>query len=320
MQELVRHCYLVQSHRDPRQILRLVQTLRRGSPDSRIFVYHDASRCPLDSALFVAVPGCELLFARGPVQRGDFSLVEAYLDAAARIRERGLSYGWLTLLSGQDYPIKPLAEYERRLEQSSAQGLLCYGDVLGPDNPWPHQRHRGHRRYFYRYRRLAEFWRPWLRALRWVNGLQSWVHLQTTYDARFGMRLSRPPFGSEVRCYAGSGWHALRLECVAFLLELWAAGDPLVEHFRHTITPDEAFWQTVLVNCRRFALENENLRFVEFDGSRCGSPRTLTGADLGHLLASPKYFARKFDPAVDEGVLDAIDTHLFPAENGKAPG
>jgi hypothetical protein len=319
MSELVRHCYLVQTHREPRQVLRLVRALRRGSPSARIFVYHDGSRQPFDPALLSPLSGCDLLLAPVPVRRAEFSMVEAYLDAAERIARRGVEYEWLTLLSGQDYPLRPLADYERHLDRSGVQGFLRYGDVLGPDTPWPKQRRRGHRRYFYRYRTLSAGWLPWLSRLRWLNQVQSLVHLQLTYGAQVGCRLLRPPFDGGVRCYAGPAWHSLSRECVAYLLERHAAGDPLVEHFRHTTSPEEAFCQTLLVNSGRFRLANDNLRFADFTGSVGGSPRTLTVADLPWLLESPCYFARKFDVAVDEEVLDRLDERLLGASSPLSP-
>jgi len=247
------------------------------------------------------------------VRRADFSMVEAYLDAAERIAGAGVEYEWLTLLSGQDYPLRPLADYERHLDRSGVQGFLRYGDVLGLDTPWPNKPRRGHRRYFYRYRTLSPRWRPWLSRLKWLNEVQSLVHLQLTYGAQVGFRLPRPPFDGAVRCYAGPAWHTLSRECVTYLLERRAAADPLVEHFRHTTSPEEAFYQTLLVNGGRFRLANDNLRYADFTGSVGGSPRTLTGADLPRLLESPCYFARKFDVAVDEGVLDRLDERLFGA-------
>src|SRR3954469_9919526 len=39
---LVRVAYLVCSHRDPDQVLRLLQTLRTGSPSAALLVHHDA--------------------------------------------------------------------------------------------------------------------------------------------------------------------------------------------------------------------------------------------------------------------------------------
>jgi hypothetical protein len=311
MSELVRHCYLVQTHREPRQVVRLLRALRRGSPSARIFVYHDASHQSFDPALLAPIPGCDLLLAPAPVRRADFSMVEAYLDAAERIGRAGVEYQWLTLLSGQDYPVRPLADYEHLLDRSGVQGFLRYGDVLGPDTPWPHQRRRGHRRYFYRYRTLSGRWRPFLLPLKWLNQVQSLVHLQLTYGAQVGRRLPHPPFDGVVRCYAGPAWHSLRRECVAYLLERRAAADPLVEHFRHTTSPEEAFYQTLLVNSERFRLANDNLRFADFSGSVGGSPRTLIGADLPRLLESSCYFARKFDAAIDDEVLDRLDERLF---------
>jgi hypothetical protein len=48
------------------------------------------------------------------------------------------------------------------------------------------------------------------------------------------------------------------------------------------------------------------LRFIVWDRGE-PNPRILGGRDLDVLRRSGKLFARKFDPAVDERVLDALD-------------
>lgn len=50
----------------------------------------------------------------------------------------------------------------------------------------------------------------------------------------------------------------------------------------------------------------DDLRYVDWTGGG-DHPKVLTLRDLDALLASSKLFARKFDPTVDEVVLDRLD-------------
>lgn len=299
------HCYLIQTHRRPQQILRLVRRLRADSPNALIVVAHDASQCPLDSSLFASI-GAHFIEGLSPVVRGEFSMVDAYFHALEAMSGRGLTYDWLTLLSGQDYPIKPLREYEAALAAQAFDGYLQYGDVLGPDSPWA-RRSQGRLRYFYRYRRLPDSALTWLRVLRRLNGIQKQVHVHTTLGPYLGVRCSSHPFNDSFRCYGGSAWHTLSSACIAYLRHERETNPILVEHFRHTMSPEEAFVQTVLVNSGRFRLHRGNLRFIDFTGSVGGSPRTLTSSDFEQLVKSSCYFARKFDVDMDAAVLDALD-------------
>jgi hypothetical protein len=303
---VVQHCYLVQTHREPLQIRRLVARIRRDSPRAHIVIAHDATAAPLDAQLFARLD-VHVLGSMGPVVRGEFSMVDAYFHAVREISARGLDYDWLTLISGQDYPLRPLASYEQHLEREPFDAYLQYGDVLGPDSPWAARRSQGRLRYFYRYRRLDERWkeRRWL--MRRLNGLQKIVHFHTTLAPYLGVRTLNHPFTQAFRCYGGSAWHTLSRTCVSFLGAERERNTQLVEHFRHTMSPEEAFVHTVLVNSQRFRIHRGNLRFIDFTGSIGGSPRTLTRTDLTTLVASECFFARKFDVNVDAEVLDDLD-------------
>lgn len=302
-----RHCYLILSHRSPRQIARLAGALRRGSPGSEVVVCHDATGCTLQAS---DVPGCRVVPTREHVRRSEWSLAQAYLDAVSTLAELSVEYDWLTYISGQDYSIRPLREYEAFVEEAGVDGFMTYGDVLGPDNPFAPRRHQGHRRYYYRYRRLPDAWQPWLRRFRFLNGWTSAWHLHWLYGAYLGTPVRQHPFTGGFRCYGGSNWHTLNRRCVEFLRTRVVEGDPVREHFTRTMAPDEAVMQTFLVNSGRFTFHRDNLRFIDFANSTTGSPRVLETGDFERLVTSGKFFARKFDMETDARILDLLDERI----------
>lgn len=247
---------------------------------------------------------------REHVRRSEWSLAQAYLDAVSTLAELGVEFDWLTYISGQDYPIRPLREYEAFVEQASVDGFMTHGDVLGPDNPFAPRRHQGHRRYYYRYRRLPDAWQPWLRGLRSLNHVTTLWHLHWTYGAYIGMLARQHPFTDAFRCYAGSMWHTLNRRCVEYLRAHVVEGEPVREHFTRTMVPDEAVAQTFLVNSGRFTFHRDNLRFIDFTNSTTGSPRVLKTGDFERLVKSGKFFARKFDMETDARVLNLLDERI----------
>jgi hypothetical protein len=159
-----------------------------------------------------------------------------------------------------------------------------------------------------------------LRFLRRLNGLQPWWHVHRTYGPRLGRRAAWTPFRPDFLPYWGSQWTTLRRECAESVAEASRGAKALVEYFARTVCPDESFAQTVLVNDSRFRLCNDNLRFVDVRGSRDGHPRILRLADGPALLGGGYSFARKFDIAVDETILDWLDARLtFPVSPSSAP-
>lgn len=310
----MRVAYFIQTHRAPDQVLRLVATLRRGSPRALLLVGHDATGPPLDAAA-LAAHGAALFHPAAPPRRGDWSLFAPWVEAVERLGRAGESYDWLVYLSGQDYPVRPLAASEAALGGGGADGYLTWIDALGPTAEG--RRRQGRLRYLYRYRELPRA-APLLRLLRRANGLQPWWHVQLTYGPRLGVRARRHPFGPELRPVWGSQWTTLSRRAAEAVAA--AARGPLADWFATTVCPDEAFAQTVLVNDRRFLLVNDNRRFVDVRGSRDGHPRTLDVADGPALVGGGYDFARKLDPEPrGPDLRDWLDEHA-PAWGSPAQG
>jgi hypothetical protein len=306
----MRVCYFIQNHLAPPQARRLVGTLRRSQPDSFILVGHDefAGHCAASEvreALDV-----DVFPAREPLKRGYFSLLEPYFDAVEWLADHGIAYDWLVYLSAQDYPTRPLRDFEALLATTRYDGFLRFWDAADPVNPWGRRR-QGVVRYYYQYSDAPGWARPALRVLKAVNGWQSLVQCHLTYGPRVGVRRRRlQPFDETFRCYAGTQWTVLRQAPAEYVLERVRSGDGLIQWLRHTICPDEAVVQTLLVNGGRFQLANDDLRYVDMSGSRDGRPRTLTAKDLPILTSGPYYFARKFDLSADSEALDLLDGRI----------
>jgi hypothetical protein len=309
---VARACYFVQSHRAPEQVARLVSTIRRSSPSAYVLVGHDPRRCALERADLPAGGDVDLFQVEGPVERGRLSLLAPYFRAIGRLDEQGVDYDWLVYLSAQDYPTAPLARSEAFLRGSGYDGFLSYWPAFEPVNPWGRRR-QGVLRYAYQYREAPRWLARALPALRFVNRLQSRWHLHLTYGPLVGRRARRTPFGPERICYAGKQWSTLSRPCVEYLAEQLAAEPELVAYYANCICADESLVQTILVNARRFRLEADDLRYVDFRGSITGSPRTLTVADYDTMTRARYQFARKFDPAVDAAILDRLDERIFAA-------
>jgi hypothetical protein len=305
----MRACYLLQTHRDPRQIARLVATIGRLSPGAAVVVAHDTTGCALDPRTLRGPAEVHVLPVPGPIRRGYLSMLDPYLQGVDFLRRRGVEYDWLVYLSGQDYPVQPLAISEAMLAAAECDGFLRWWPALGPGGPWQRRR-QGHRRYFYRYRDAPVWSLPLLRLARALNGVQSLVHVHLVYGPRVGVRARRTPFEGGRTCYAGWQWTTLRRACAEYVVESVARERGLVEHYRRTICPDESLVQTILVNAGRFRLADDNLRYGDTSTSRDGRPRLLGVADLELITGGGYHFARKFDLDHDARVLDVLDERL----------
>jgi hypothetical protein len=304
----MRVCYHVQSHRCPAQVERLVRTLKAASPDSFVHVSHDRAGPPLDVPALQSLPGVVVVPGRGGY--GDWTHVQRWLDAADWLVDEGVGVDWLVNLTGTDYPLRPLAEIEAELA-GSTDGFLQWYDALSPTGNWDPRRSRS--RYYFRHRRIAPLsqrQRALLRPLQGINRVQPLVRVHVSYGLTAGVR-ARVPFSRELRLYGGSAYASLSWRCVEHVRDVVRNRPRLVEHFRHTLSPEEAFLQTVLVNSGRFALVNDCKRYFDFSGSRFNHPRVLGPADLPRALASGAHFGRKFDLDRDPDVYDALDARVL---------
>src|SRR6185312_12247949 len=147
--ERVRVCYHVQSHTLPAQLVRLVRTLRASSPTSLIVVSHAEDGPELDLGELAADPA--VIVRRVPGGYGDFSHLDRWLEVVDLLADRGEDYDWLCNLSGQDYPLVPLAQAERELADGGADAYLqLFPAFDGPK--WP--RSKAVTRYCFGYVRL----------------------------------------------------------------------------------------------------------------------------------------------------------------------
>ena len=305
----MRVAYFVQSHHCPRQVERLLGALRRGSPDALLVVGHCPAGEPLNARVLDALGALHFVHRR-QCQRGYWSLLEPYFDAVELLAGQLGDYQWLVYLSGQDYPIRPLAELEAELAASDFDGYLTWRhlDARSPDG----RRRQGRVRYLYRYFDLPG-WEAALRLVLPLNRLQNGFNVHLTYGPRLGIRARFPGTASGRVPFVGSQWTTLRRRCAEQVAAAARSRNTEVAHFERTVCPDEAFAQTALINDGSFRLANDNLRFVDFTGSRDGHARVLTCADCAALVAGRYFFARKFDLAIDAAPLDWLDAHIAAA-------
>jgi hypothetical protein len=296
----VKVAYLVVSHRAPDQVLRLVRALREG-PAAEVVVRHDQRRSRLD-AVGVERAGGRLHRDELAVEWGSWSYLLMLIGALERIAEE-LDPDWVLVLSGQDYPVRPLGEVESRLAAARHDAVLSAAWELPTELTPPPPADDFFRRYAYRHLPLPRG-APGLPAR--LAPLAYRRELPPPLRPRLGLRRLRLPFGPARRCWVSSDWPTLGRRALGAVLRAAREERALMRHYRRTIVPSESFFATALMNDPELRIGDDSHRFVWFTpGSP--SPEVLTEHDLDRVLASGAQFARKFDAAVDAAVLDRLD-------------
>ncbi|MBB6505141.1 hypothetical protein F4693_002128 [Sphingomonas endophytica] len=303
--------FVILSHRDPAQLLRLVGALNRLYDDPPIACHHDSAQCPIDKGAF---PG-NVRFVEPSIRTGwaKWSIVGAFL-AALRLLYDDAAPDWFMLLSAADYPIRDARVVRSELAASDADALIDYRLVddtpegtlakFGPGNV-----------------ELSHFESPANRRLKWSHyqGAELWFPILRFDAPRRRLRLGRytlhlpfaapfSPFTQNFRCFYGDFWFTGSARAAAVLLNPGEQHLRLQKHLLRRSIPDEGYCQTVLCNEPGLKLVRDNHRYAQWNGGGA-HPQLLTDADLGAIRASNAHFARKF--AQGAPVLDRIDAMLF---------
>lgn len=316
----MRHAYLVLAHHRPAQVRRLVDALR--AEGTGFYVHVDASARDDFSRHFQGQDDV-VLVPRVAVRYKAFSMVAATLTLLRTARAG--SYDYYTLLSGDDYPIKSNGHIAEVLDRSRSQYLAFWRLADRPS--WQHKV-----RYHYpvEWISIRDYHRAVLRRVFWA----AFVRARRFFPRR------RHPVGLEP--YGGSQWWSLTGDCVDHVLAFVDAHPEFVRFHRTTESPDEMFFQTIVLNSpfaasvhgvdryERWRREVEpwravpipeekarmipddelNLRYIDWSGEITGlreTPAVLVDDDLPALRASSCLLARKFDPVRSASLLDRLD-------------
>ncbi|MDQ3630422.1 MAG: beta-1,6-N-acetylglucosaminyltransferase [Actinomycetota bacterium] len=276
----MRIAYVILAHQLPEQLVRLV---RRLDTPSALFLVHINRRS--DDAIYEAaragLAGLEnvVFLRRHKLYWAGFGHVRATIEGLDELYRRSAQFDYLALLTGQDYPIKPVSVIERTLTDSGGKSFMAYDRLPGG---------------------LADgmeritYWHS-----RRIGVAKGW-HLKLPIRRRFPQQLV--PYG-------GSSYWWLTREAADYVRRFLADQPGYYRFFKHVDVPDEIFFHTILMNSPlRDSIVNDELRHV--DWTREPLPAIFGLRDFEELRRSPKLLARKFDSSVDAEILDLIDREM----------
>ncbi|GAB3255370.1 beta-1,6-N-acetylglucosaminyltransferase [Larkinella harenae] len=276
--------HLILAHAQPDQLDRLLGALQH--PDADFYIHIDQKTDSEPFRKLQKYPNVYFIRKREKVYWGAYSIVQATLNGFEEIVASGISYGYVNLLSGQDYPLKSPDMIHEFLEKQSGAQFMEY---LSVENEW-HEAIPRVKKYH-----LINYNIPGKYALEKI--------LNTVLPDR------KAP---ENLIFVGrSQWFTITLEAVKYILLYLKAHPGVRQFFTLTWGVDELIFQTLLYNSPfKTALRNNNLRYIDWSEGKA-SPKTLTLADEAALRTSGKLFARKFNADTDAAILDVLDANYL---------
>lgn len=286
--------FVVLSHGSEALLRRLVDVLTSSPATRGVVVHHDKASPPLG----VSFSRPELVSLHpdpSDVCWGRWSLVEATTKGMHLLGRSFPGVDWTIVLSGQDYPARPLGELASLLGEDGADAFL---DCRPATENWGTDEVRV--RYGYDYWNIP----PWMartqlqRAARLLPAATWSRNLEGQHVV--GVRRRRDLGG----LFGGSAWFMANRRAVDIVLRS-ASGTPLTRQLKHTLIPDEVFYATVLMHSD-LVVRRSNYRFARFR-DLAPHPDVLTIDSLDAIDASSAFFVRKVDEERSSALLDALD-------------
>ncbi len=298
--------YIILAHKYPRHLGRLVEKLTYKQ--NHFFIHIDARAKMEDyTAVLPFDEKIHYVQKREKAVWGSFRLVQATLNALEEVNRLPVDFDFVCLLSGQDYPVKSNAFIEAFFSARAGDNFMTYRTL-----PSEGLNYGGMHRiesYTFTLRGRSETYLPSSYAHSLNRKGKSLNFLLGLYCAFKKKRA----FPKGMVPYYGSQWWCLNKEAVDYILLFLEQNRDYIAYHRHTLIPDEIFFQSILINAKGPMEKlpvNDNLRFMVWEESANG-PNVLQGSDLKPILRSGALFARKFNEQESRELLEALDREIM---------
>lgn len=279
----MRIAHILMVHKNPKQVLRLVERLKHPAFD--IYIHVDKKVDISEYQFLEKIPRVKFIKLRITCNWGGWSFTQAILQSLKEVVSYNQNYDFVNLLSGQDYPVYSSSViYEYFLPRIGTNFL----HLEEKDSIW------------------------------FAEALSRFEKFHLT-DAKFKGKYfiqkiinqftKRRKFPNDMQFYGGSksSWWTISYECAIYLLNQLDNNEKLKKFFKYSWGTDEFVIASIIMNSEYSSnTRNDNLRYIEWpEGS--AHPKYLGINDLGAIINSKMIFARKFDITLDSVILDELD-------------
>lgn len=235
-----------------------------------------------------ALPGVKGVYQKYKVNWGGFSILKVELFLLKKAMAHS-SFGYVHLLSGTDYPIRPL---DRFLNKFDADDNDYIESTHLPDPNW-HSNTMHRLQYLF----LMDF-NP---VKKDSDIIAKWKFGEKL--AHYGLKCKIPDTFPHI--YGGSQWFSLTRKCVTALIDYTDKHPHFFNRMRFVFAPDEIYIPTVVMNIHYAGKKvvNDNLRFVNWKKFNAPHPATFDENDLCKMACGEKFFVRK----IGENSLKAVE-------------
>jgi hypothetical protein len=274
---------LILAHDNLEQLRLLVDSLKSHFT---VFVHIDA-KCDIPEDCF-AFDSNVYVIKKHTLYWGNVTIVHATLELLKLAYTHLCDY--YILISGADLRIQSCQKIREEISRNPEVNYFYYSQL--PKNAWP--LNGG-------FDRLLLYWQ----TLKHKEANTPY-NLLCSLGRRIQklLKLQRKLF--PISYYGGSEWLNLSKEVVEYILDFVVKNPKYLEQFNHTVSSDEIFFQTIVMNSEFSSkVVNDDKRYIDWV-SGPEYPRILRESDYDKIIHSSAFFARKFDERVDTEIIKKI--------------
>lgn len=290
----MKHAILILAHKEIEQLCRLVNYFDR---DCEVYVHIDRKQevDAAEEARLHAYKQVKLISRDYEVNWGGTSVLESEMHLL-RTATRFSGADYYHLISGQDYPTRPLSQFLAFFKKNAGKEFINYVHLPHPN--WEDNTFR-RLQYYYPYDYAAEHHNP-----------RRWVKEQIEEQRAKGMK--RPIPDEFDHLYGSSQWFSITHTAAMTLLGYTDSQPQFYKRMWMTFAPEECYVATVLVNLLgKEKIMPYNLRFIRWRYENGNRPANLGCEHFHCLLEEECLFARKFELSGSTLLLGMIDRYLL---------
>jgi hypothetical protein len=279
----MRIAHLIIAYKEPTQVARLVKALSHEDFDFFIHLDKKADRTAFD--LVARMDRVQFIRNRVLVRWAGFSFTEAIITGLREVLASGVAYDFINVMSGQEYPLKPVASMVDFLGNHIGSTFMSYEKE---GSPW---------------------WQEAIGRIEQYHSTDFQFKGQYRLQKLVNRIMPKRKFPLPYTLYGGncSMYWTISRACAGYVVSFLDQHQALQRFARFTWAPDEFLIPTIIMNSPfREKVINNNLRYIDWSLGGA-NPKLLTVADLDKLARSESFFARKFDIRQDSVVLDKLD-------------
>ncbi len=296
----LKHAILILAHKDFNQLCTLIDYFD-SCCDLFLHIDKKSTLTRQELKQLSERPGVKGLYRKFSVNWAGFSILRCELFLLKKALQNSKA-DYFHLISGQDFPIKPQAEFLDFFENKPDTEYLDCRHL--PMDNWEEGT----------YDRFKYFLpNDWINA-RSEKG-EKMIHSIKRWQYKLGIKRRIPDQFDHL--YGGSAWFSITRKAVNYLLDYTHSHPAFYRRLNYTFVPEETYVPTVLMNApfRENIVSDNNYRFVLWSPTHSGSPDNLDERRFYEVATTDAFFARKFNYPSCAKLVSLIQKYLWQKDS-----